>query len=83
MSQKVNDAPLAVASDGTVFVNATHYRGVKEPGELLELALKEEGEMFIGVALEPAEIDEVLERLSHGAAEAVAYVIGARMRSSG
>ncbi len=78
VSREVNDAPLAVASDGTVFVNVTHVGGMKEPGELLELALEEEGEVFIGVALEPAEVEEVLRRLDDGAADAVANVLGAR-----
>ena len=83
MSQQGNDAPFAVASDGTVFVNVTHHRGIKETEELLELAMIEEGAVFIGVELNPAEVDRVLGRLSHGAAEAVAYVIGRRMWKGG
>ena len=70
---------LAVASDGTVFVNVTHYRGVRAVEELVALAIEEKREVFIGVALEPAEVEDVLEWLSHGGSEVVAYVIGRRM----
>ncbi len=79
MSQKVSDAPLAVASDGTVFVNVTHYRGVQAVEELVALAIEEKGEVFIGVGLDADEAKHVLRRLEDGAAEAVAYVLGARM----
>lgn len=74
-----SDAPFAIGSDGTVFVNVTHLDGMKKPSEFLELAV-EQGALFIGVSLEPDEINDALERLKHGATEAVAYVIGGRLR---
>ncbi len=60
-----------------------HQRRVASPERLLELALDDGGDVFIGVPLHPAEVAEVLERLSHGTAEAVAYVLGARMWKGG
>lgn len=77
---RVSDAPLAVTSDGTVLVNVAGYQGVLEPERLLEMALADEGEVFIGVVLDAGEVEQVLERLSHGTAEAAAYVLGARLR---
>ncbi len=71
MSRKVCDAPFAVTSEGKVVVNVTHYRGVKEVEELLALTVKEKGDVFIGVTLERHEVEHLLERLSHGASEAV------------
>jgi len=76
----VSDVPLVVGSDGTVFVNMTQYEGVQDPQRLLEMALADAGELFIGVSLDSLELEDVLERLSHGTAEAAAYVLGARIR---
>ena len=78
MSAILNDAPFAVGSDGTVFVNMTHHSGVADAVELLNMALAAKGAVFIGVSLERHEVDEVLERLGHGAREAAAFILGAR-----
>jgi hypothetical protein len=75
----VSDVPFAVDSDGTVYVNVTHLRGMKKPQELVEMAVEQEGCVFIGVGLKPQEVPHLLHRLKEGAAEAVAHVLGARM----
>jgi hypothetical protein len=79
MSRRVHRAPLAVASDGTVLVNATEFDGEKTE-ELLEIAVRERGRVFIGVELEPEEVKRILARGEDGLAEAAARVVGARQR---
>lgn len=78
MSRQVHEAPLAVACDGTVFVNLAQYEVGRTPVELLDHALAVNGEIFIGVSLQPHEVDNLVERLSHGAREAAAFMLGAR-----
>jgi hypothetical protein len=79
----VSDSPFAVGSDGTVYANVTHLGGMKEPEELLELAVEQKGAVFIGVVLKPGEVQHLLRRLEEGAAEAVAYVLGSKMWKGG
>ncbi len=78
MSRKVHSAPLALTSDGTIVVNVTEYRGVLQPKELLEMALADEGSVFIGIELGTDEVDSLFDRLGHGVREAVALGLGAR-----
>ena len=80
---RVHDAPLALTSDGTVLVNLAHFDGPRSPAALLRRALAQKGQVFIGVQLTEQEVDDVLERLRHGSAEAVAYVVGARQGRRG
>jgi hypothetical protein len=77
---RVHHAPLALASDGTVLVNIAHFDGPHSTAALLALALKQPGPVFIGVVLSQEELEGALLRLSHGHAEAAAYVVGARQR---
>ena len=80
---RVHDAPLALTSDGTVLVNVTHFDGPRSPAALLKRALAQKGKVFIGVVLSKEEVNDVLEQLRHGSAEAVAYVVGARQGRRG
>ena len=77
---RVHYAPLALASDGSVLVNLAHFDGPHSTSALLALALKQPGAVFIGVVLTNDEVADVVARVSHGHAEAVAYVVGARQR---
>jgi hypothetical protein len=81
MSKTIHEAGLAVTLDGTVLISAAQFfRGSKVPGELLRLALQQEGDLFIGIAMNEHETDDTLVRLDNAAAEAAAYVIGARQK---
>jgi hypothetical protein len=81
MSGKIHRAPVAVTLDGTVFVSAAQFfRAPRDPRELLRLALRQKGDLFIGIAMNEHETDETLMRLDNAAAEAAAYVIGDRQR---
>ena len=77
MSRRGHQAPFAVASDGTVFVNAVEF---DVPPDSLEKAmawaLRQEGRIFIGVALTSTEQTEVLARLRHGFTEAAGHLVG-------
>ena len=79
----VSDVPFAVGSDGTIYVNVTHLRGQDDPEALLERALAQGGAVLIGVELDRAEVRQLLERLDEGAREAVAFVLGARLKEGG
>jgi hypothetical protein len=53
MSKVIHEAGLAVTLDGTILVSVAQFlREAKDPQELLRLALEEEGDLFIGVAIE-------------------------------
>jgi hypothetical protein len=81
MSKTFHDAPLAVTLDGTILVSAAQFfHDSKDPQELLRLALAEEGEVFIGVAMNEVETNLTLMRLDNDAAEAAAKIIGERQR---
>jgi hypothetical protein len=80
MSTVIHDGPLAVTFDGTILVNAAQFTRKKDPKKLLRLALEEEGDVFIGVALNEVEQGLALMRLDNAAAEAAAKVVGERQR---
>jgi hypothetical protein len=81
MSRTLHEAGLAITLDGTVLVSAAQFfRNSKNPQELLRLALTEEGDLFIGIAMNELETDDTLVRLDNAAAEAAAYVVGARQK---
>jgi hypothetical protein len=81
MSRTIHDGALAVTLDGTMLVSAAQFfRESKDPQELLRLALAEEGEVFIGVAMNEVETNLTLMRLDNDAAEAAARIIGERQR---
>jgi predicted RNA-binding protein YlxR (DUF448 family) len=81
MSKTIHEAGLAVTLDGSILVNAVQFfRESKDPQELLRLALAEEGELFIGVAMTENETGLTLMRLDNDAAEAAAKVVGERQR---
>ncbi len=81
VSRRVHSAPLALASDGTLLINISHYIGIVEPEKLLEMAMADNGRTFIGVTLNPAEVQLVRERAEHGLTEAAAYALGARTKT--
>lgn len=80
MSKTIHEAGLAVTLDGTVLVSIAQFTRKKNPKKLLRLALAEEGDLFIGVALNEVEQGLTLMRLDNDAAEAAAKVVGERQR---
>jgi hypothetical protein len=73
----IHQAPLALGSDGTVLVNAREF--FTDPvhiEDLVQYAKSQPGKVFVGLALDPSEVRRLVERLSHGHAEAAAYAVG-------
>ena len=81
MKPRLHSAALAVASDGTILVNAAHLDGepAHDPNALLARALADGGAVFIGVSAGPASAT-VLRLLDDRAAEAACLVAGQRRR---
>lgn len=73
------DAPLAITTDGTVVANVTHVLAEvgDDPQELLASALKTARPVFIGVALDGAEVADAVKRVDNAATEIVAMVVKA------
>jgi len=76
----IHASGLAVALDGTILVNATHFAAEQSPAALLRQALDEGGTIFIGVQLSPSETREALRWLDDRAAEAAGHIVGRRQR---
>lgn len=72
--------PFAVAADGTVFVNGALFDEVETAQEILERALEEPGQVFIGVQLDEHDLELVSPRIASACREASAFVIGRRQR---
>ena len=73
---------LAIASNGTVLVNVAHVDRHMTSTQLLQWALVQPGKVFVGVQMSPAEARKVLAWSRDVHTEAIAYVVGARVRHS-
>jgi hypothetical protein len=80
VSRRLHEAALAVTLDGTVLIGMTHVGRERDPEALLRLALEEDGDVFIGVAMTETEGALARMRLDNAGAEAVARVVGQRQR---
>jgi len=68
---------MALLCDGTLVVNLREFFAAPLP-DLLEIAPKIRGSIFIGVAATSQEARDAIVRLQHGHREAAAYLIGGR-----
>ena len=73
-SARVNMAPMAVASDGSVIVNAGYMLDTGDPLEIIE-KLGASAELYIGIVVPPRHVPEVMRKLDDGVAE-IAGMIG-------
>jgi hypothetical protein len=80
MSRTIHQAAFAVASDGTLLLNVAHVDRRFTPSQLLQWALGQPGKIFVGVQMSPAEAKKVLTWSRDVHSEAVAYVVGPRVR---
>jgi hypothetical protein len=69
-----------IAADGSVLLNVAHLETSQDPKVLLDRAMAEGGELFIGVRLVPREAREALRLLDDRAAEAAGVIGGRRHR---
>ena len=80
MSRTIHQAAFAVASDGTLLLNVAHVNRRLTPSQLLQWALGQPGKVFVGVQMSPAEAQKVLTWSRDVHTEAVAYLVGPRVR---
>lgn len=71
----LNDAPIAVTSDGTVLANARHLHPSHDLEAIVAAAVERGGEIFVGTALRGRETKRVRAHLEDAAAEAVATLL--------
>ena len=76
---KLLDAPLAVASDGTLLVNVAHLDGMPDPVAAVQRLVDDGHQVFVGVAV-PAPLRRELLRDIDGAAADVVGRLGPRLR---
>jgi hypothetical protein len=79
-SKKVCEAPMAVASDGTLVVGAVHLYGNAPAEEMLQRAIKDGATVFIGVVLDGKERELAMNRMTEASGETAARVWGQRQR---
>ncbi|HQP39699.1 MAG TPA: hypothetical protein PLI95_31160 [Polyangiaceae bacterium] len=82
MSRTIHRAPLALASDGTILLNTAVFDVPKRIEQLLELALRERGAVFIGIALAPHEVEQLRLQVDDAVLQAAFFTAGARQRRS-
>ncbi|WP_437723616.1 hypothetical protein [Sorangium sp. So ce861] len=80
MNRKVARAPFAVGADGMIFVNLAHVRGDVAVVKLIREARRMDGVLFLGVSVSRPEKDVLLRALDSAGAEAVAKMVGLRLR---
>ena len=80
MRPRIHASGIAVASDGTALVNVAHWETSQDPQVLLERAIAEGGELFVGVQINVREARQALRLLDDRAAEAAGVIGGRRHR---
>ena len=82
MNKRITLAPFAVASDGAVYINIAHFRGDIALTRLVQEARRTDGALFIGVAVTRQEKKRLARVLDHAGTDAVAKMVGARLRGA-
>jgi hypothetical protein len=73
-------APLALTSAGEVLINVAASAGPLDPQKLVERAVAEGGQVFVGVVLAPREVASALRALDDATAEMASWIFGGRHR---
>jgi hypothetical protein len=82
VNKKITLAPFAVASDGTVYLSVAHFRGDVAVTKIIQQARRLDGVLFIGVAATNQEKKKLALSLDHAGTDAVAKMVGARLRAA-
>lgn len=77
---RIHGSGLAFASDGTALVNVAHWATTRDPHALIEHAIAEGGELFVGVQVSAREARHILRLIDDRAAEAAGVIGGRRHR---
>lgn len=80
MNRKITLAPFAVAADGIVYVNIAHFQGDVAVMKVIQQARRQGGMLFIGVAATRQEKKMLVCAIDHAGTDAVAKMVGARLR---
>ena len=78
--RKVHPDPVAVTCSGDVLVNAAHFDDVDTLEDVLEVAKKEKGHVFIGFVVAQDELRLISDRVHDACREGAAFVVGKRQR---
>ena len=82
MSRVNNRAPLAVTSNGDVLLNVARFDVPKKVEEVVRMALRQRGAVFIGVALSPAEVRRLLGEAAMLLPNTTGPMVGRRQRGT-
>ena len=77
---RIVEAPLAIASDGTVLVNVGHSDGPSDPRAIFDRAFAGGDSIFIGVAVRPKELAFIKRGIDNHGAELASRILGGRQR---
>lgn len=80
MSRRVCRAPVALTSDGMLLINLAVFDVPKRLDVLLAAALRERGEVFIGVPARTEEVAFIVEKAFEATYEAAAISAGRRRK---
>ena len=80
MSTRLELAPLAVTSDGTLFVNVAKLTTATDLESVVRAAQEDKRAVFVGVMLSPREAEFAMARLDSAVDETAARVFGQRRR---
>ena len=80
MSRVIDRAQLAVTSDGDVLLNVARFDVPKKVEEIVRMALRQRGAVFIGVALSPAEVKRLLDEAAMVLPNVTGPMVGRRQR---
>ena len=79
MTSKIHNAPVAITTEGALVVNVAGL-GLTNIEALIARALDDDAELFIGIVVDDADRELLLERLDNAAAEGVAKIYGKRAK---
>jgi hypothetical protein len=77
---KVSTAPMAVASDGALIITVAASTGPRDPMKLVERAVAERGQVFVGIVLSRKEVAFAMKALDDSSAEISSWIFGGRHR---
>ena len=80
MSRVIDRAQLAVTSDGDVLLNVARFDVPKKIEEIVKMALRQRGAVFVGVVLSPAEVKRLLDEAAMVLPNVTGPMVGRRQR---
>jgi hypothetical protein len=80
VSRVIDRAPLAVTSDGDVLLNVARFDEPKKIEEIVRMAVRQRGAIFIGVALSPTEARRLLDDAAMVLPNVTGPIVGRRQR---